>query len=409
MDFSNDAGCDGGRSGSSAAWSQSLGERGAAALGQPLSIYIHVPYCATRCGYCDFNTYTGAELGAAPGAGRDAYLASVRQELELVARTLGGAPEVGTVFVGGGTPTLLAATELAGLLAAIRERFPVAADAEVTTEANPETLSPGYLRVLADAGFTRLSMGMQSAVPAVLATLERRHTPGRVGEAVRWAREAGFADVSVDLIYATPGEQAAWWRESLDAAVALDVDHISAYSLTIEPGTRLAARVAHGELTPADDVMQAARYEEADRVLGAAGYRWYEISNWAQPGHECRHNLVYWRSGNWWGVGPGAHSHVEGVRWWNVRHPRDYVARLGARRSPAQDGELLDDATRRVERVLLEARLAEGLDASVLTASEQARLPEFERRGWIRRDDGVIHLSVQGRLMADAFVRDLLD
>jgi len=381
--------------------------------GEPLSVYVHVPYCAARCGYCDFNTYTAAELGAVPGAGRDAYLAAVRSELDLAVRTLsaraGGLPVVSTVFVGGGTPTVLAAPELAGIVDAIRERFAVAPGAEITTEANPETLTPAYVAALARAGFTRLSLGMQSAVERVLATLDRRHTPGRVAQVVAWARAAGFADVSVDLIYASPGESAADWRASLDAAVALGVDHVSAYSLTIEPGTRLAARVGRGELVPAGDAVQADDYEVADDVLTRAGFRWYEISNWAKPGHECRHNLAYWRSGNWWGVGPGAHSHVDGVRWWNVKHPREYAARLAAGTSPAEGHEAVDAAARHMERVLLELRLADGLDISVLTPSERGRLPEFVQRGWAHLDDDRVRLTVRGRLMADAMVRDLLD
>jgi len=367
-----------------------------------LSIYVHVPYCAVRCGYCDFNTYTSTR-------GRESYQVGVRSELDLAVQVLGGAPPVPTVFFGGGTPTVLDAADLCGMLDAIRTRFPVTGDAEITTEANPETLSAGYVAALAAAGFTRLSLGMQSAAPAVLATLDRRHTPGRVAQAVGWARDAGL-DVSVDLIYGSPGETAADWRASLDAAVALGVDHVSAYALTIEPGTPIAARVAQGELVPADDAVQADDYELADAVLGAAGYRWYEISNWAKPGHECRHNLAYWRSGDWWGVGPGAHSHVAGVRWWNVRQPRDYAARLAAGESPAAGQEVLDDATRRVERVLLEIRLVDGLDAGVLTPSERGRLDQIVARGWaVLGDDDRLRLTLRGRLMADALVRDLLD
>ena len=367
-----------------------------------------MPYCASRCGYCDFNTYTPAQLGAAPGTSPADYLAAARAELDLAARTLGAGVEVATVFFGGGTPTVLAAAELAGLLDAIRE-LGLAADAEVTTEANPETLSPAYLEALVAAGFTRLSLGMQSAVGSVLATLGRRHSPGRVAETVAWARTAGFASVSVDLIYASPGESLSDWRTSLDAAVELGVDHVSAYTLTIEPGTPLGRRAARGELEPAGDDVQAEFYALADQVLADAGYRWYEVSNWARPGQECRHNLAYWRSADWWGIGPGAHSHVAGLRWWNVRHPRDYVARLALGRCPAAGGELLDDEQRHAERVLLELRLVDGLDVARLTASERARLPGFAAGGLAVLGDGRVRLTLAGRLLADALVRDLLD
>jgi len=378
-----------------------------AAAQRPLSLYVHVPYCAVRCGYCDFNTYTAADLGSEPGTGQDAYLGAIRAELDLAVRVL-GTPAVDTVFFGGGTPTVLAPGALAGILDAIRNRFPLAPDAEVTTEANPETVDAAALDALVAAGFTRLSLGMQSGVEHVLAVLERRHTPGQVPRVVAAARRAGFRDVSLDLIYASPGESPADWQASLDAAIALEPDHLSAYSLIVEPGTKLAARVARGELNAADDDTQADYYAAADAALSAAGYAWYEVSNWAKPGHECRHNLAYWRSGNWWGLGPGAHSHVEGVRWWNVRHPRDYTARLQAGASPAQGREHLDEAARHVERVMLGLRLAEGVEAGVLTATERDRLPGFVAGGLAHVGDRV-RLTDSGRLLADAIVRDLLD
>nr|WP_300145989.1 radical SAM family heme chaperone HemW [Propionicimonas sp.] len=376
---------------------------------RPFSLYVHVPFCASRCGYCDFNTYTAAELGAAPGASQDAYLAAAVAELDLARGVLGGTPEVQSVFFGGGTPTMLPPDALAGLLTAIRDRFPLAADAEVTTEANPESVDRAYLDTLVAAGFTRLSLGMQSARPGVLAVLERRHTPGRVGEVVRWARAAGFGSVSLDLIYGSPTETLADWRASLSAALALAPDHVSAYSLIVEPGTRLAARIGRGELPAPDDDTHADCYLLAEELLTAGGYRAYEVSNWARPGHESRHNLAYWLGHDWWGVGPGAHSHVGGVRWWNVRHPRDYTSRLRAGESPAQAREELTGDQRRVERVLLELRLSQGLPLDVLTASEQGRLPGLGASGLVEVADGRVRPTLHGRLLADAVVRDLLD
>ena len=378
----------------------------------PVSLYLHVPFCATRCGYCDFNTYTADELGAAPGTSREAFLDAARAELALAARVLGaygtGRREAGTVFVGGGTPTLLASAELVGLLDAVRERFDLAPDAEVTTECNPESVDARYLEDLVAGGFNRISLGMQSVRPHVLEVLERRHTPGRTAEVVRWARAAGFGSISLDLIYGTPGETLDDWRASLDAALACAPDHLSAYALIIEDGTRLAAQIRRGEVPAPVDDLQADYYELADAVLTDAGMPWYELSNWARPGHECRHNLAYWRGTSWWGVGPGAHSHVGGVRWWNVKHPRRYSAALTAGHSPAAARETLSSEDRRVERVLLESRLADGLALGVLTASEQGRLPGLAARGLVEIDES-LRLTRHGRLLADAVVRDLLD
>lgn len=375
---------------------------------RPISLYLHVPFCATRCGYCDFNTYTAAELGSAPGASRTAFLAAARTELQLAAHVL-GARTVDTVFVGGGTPTLLAADELVGLLGAVRERFTLAPGAEVTTECNPESVDEAYLNALVEGGFTRISFGMQSARPHVLKVLERRHTPGRVADVVGWARAAGFGSVSLDLIYGTPGESVDDWRASLAAALACRPDHISAYALIIEDGTRLAAQIRRGDVPPPVDDDQADFYEVADRELTAAGLDWYELSNWSRPGHECRHNLAYWRGNPWWGVGPGAHSHVGGVRWWNVKHPRSYSEALRQGVSPAAAREVLAPDDRRIERVLLESRLSSGLPLSVLTPSEQARVRDLVARGWVALNEDALTLTLQGRLLADAVVRDLLD
>jgi putative oxygen-independent coproporphyrinogen III oxidase len=373
-----------------------------------LALYLHVPFCASRCGYCDFNTYTAAELGASPGASQTSYVDAALAEVALARRIL-GPRTVSSVFVGGGTPTLLASETLVMLLHAVGDAFVLADDAEVTTEANPESVTPESLKALREGGFTRISFGMQSAVPHVLHTLDRVHTPGRAAEAVAEARTAGFGDVSLDLIYGTPGESLEDWRTSLEAALTAAPDHVSAYALIVEEGTPLARRIRRGELAAPDDDDLADKYLLADGLLRESGYDWYELSNWARPGHECRHNIAYWRSADWWGIGAGAHSHVGGVRWWNVKHPVTYGQRLGAGRSPGQARELLTADQQRVEQVLLESRLAEGLAASRLLPSELDRVGDLVGRGLVVQHDDRLVLTLEGRLLADAVVRDLLD
>jgi putative oxygen-independent coproporphyrinogen III oxidase len=378
---------------------------------RPLGIYVHVPFCTTRCGYCDFNTYTAAELGTEPGASRAGYIDAAIHELELAARVLGPeAPAVSTIFVGGGTPTVLPPDDLGRLITAVRDHFGLAEDAEATTESNPESIDSAGLHRLRELGFNRISFGMQSAVPHVLATLDRTHSPDRPVQAIAEAKTAGFANTSLDLIYGTPGESAADWMESLDAALAAGPEHISAYALIVEEGTRLAARVRRGELPPPDDDDLADKYLIADERLTAAGHVAYEVSNWStNAAARCRHNLGYWRSHHWWGIGPGAHSHVGGVRWWNVKHPAAYASRLAAGVSPAQAREVLSAEDRRVERILLELRLADGLATSLLTTSERHRLPDLLTRRLAVVEQDMLILTREGRLLADGVIRDLLD
>jgi len=378
---------------------------------RPFGFYVHVPFCESRCGYCDFNTYTAAELG--PGVSRGSYADTVLGEVRLAAdvlRAAGPLPEVSTVFFGGGTPTLLPAEHLGLILREIDERFGLAAGAEVTTEANPETVTPAYLAKLRGAGFTRLSLGMQSAVPRVLQVLDRRHRPGRPEQAVAEAHAAGFEHVNLDLIYGSPSETDDDWRASLEAAVAAQPDHVSAYALVVEEGTALARQVARGVVPAPDDDVLADRYVIADEVLGAAGYDWYEISNWARtPEARCRHNELYWSDANWWGVGPGAHSHVGGVRWWNVKHPVRYTSLVEAGRSPAAGRETLDETSRLTERVMLAVRRREGLAVSELPGPAARVVPQLVRWGLVdpARPDRVV-LTQRGRLLADAVVRELL-
>jgi oxygen-independent coproporphyrinogen-3 oxidase len=377
---------------------------------RPFGCYVHVPFCATRCGYCDFNTYTAEELGG--GASRATYADQAVAEVRLARRVLGDVDlPVETVFVGGGTPTLLPAGDLGRILAAIRDEFGLAPGAEVTTEANPDSVTPQSLAALRADGFTRMSFGLQSTAPHVLQVLERTHTPGRSVAAVAEAQAAGFEHVNVDLIYATPGETEADFAASLQAAVGSGADHVSAYSLIVEDGTRLAARVRRGELPMVDDDVAADRYAQADEALTAAGFGWYEVSNWARAGGECRHNLGYWRGDDWWGIGPGAHAHVGGVRWWNVRHPSAYAGRIAAGESPAEAREVLTADDVRVEHVLLQVRLAEGLALDDLDRHGRAVAVRAAAEGLADADalgQGRLVLTLRGRLLADALVRDLV-
>ncbi len=378
---------------------------------RPFAFYVHVPFCASRCGYCDFNTYTADELG--PGVGRASYADQAIAEVRLARRVLGDVDlTVSSVFVGGGTPTLLPPGDLGRILGAIRAEFGLAADAEVTTEANPDSVSPDSLAALRASGFTRMSFGLQSTSPHVLAVLDRTHTPGRALEMVTAARAVGFEHVNLDLIYATPGETDRDFAASLEAAVTSGADHVSAYSLIVEDGTRLAARIRRGELADVDDDVAADRYLAAEAALGAAGFQWYEVSNWARPQGECRHNLAYWRGDDWWGVGPGAHSHVGGARWWNVRHPTAYADRLAAGHSPAQAREVLSVDDRRVEDVMLRVRLREGLALATLTSRGRDVAATAVRDGLAEPsayDAGRLVLTLRGRLLADALVRGLVD
>jgi putative oxygen-independent coproporphyrinogen III oxidase len=373
-----------------------------ATLGEaPFGVYVHVPFCRVRCGYCDFNTYT--DLDGLQSTYAEVVVHEVRQAREV----LGDIPPVRTVFVGGGTPTLLPSSDLAKVLRAIDDELGLAPDAEVTTEANPDSVTPQSLAELKEAGFTRMSFGMQSAVPHVLAALDRTHTPGRPEQAVEEARQAGFEQVSLDLIYGAPGESDADWQTSLDVALAAGPTHVSAYALIVEDGTRLSRQVARGEMQVADDDVLADRYLMAEESLAPLG--WYEVSNWGEP---CRHNLGYWEGGDWWGAGPGAHSHVGGVRWWNVKHPAAYAQRLADGVSPAHAREVLSAEDRRIERVLLEIRTRAGLPLDVLRPAGLAAAGRQLQEGLLEPSpygQGRAVLTLRGRLLADAVVRDLVD
>ena len=377
------------------------------------SLYAHIPFCAVRCGYCDFNTYTATELGG--GASQDAYAETAVREVQFAARAMvaSGMParKLSTVFFGGGTPTLLPASDLTRVLGAAVELWGLEDGAEVTTEANPDSVTKESLQELFDGGFTRVSFGMQSAVPHVLKVLDRTHRPERVPQAVAWAREVGL-NVSVDVTYGTPGEAVADWETSVRTALSYAPDHISAYSLIVEEGTKLAAQIRRGQVPNIDDDDHAVKYELADALFQEAGLSWYEVSNWSRtPDDACAHNLAYWRGDDWWGIGPGAHSHMGGVRWWNVKHPTAYANRLDAGQSPAAGRETLDGDTRELERIMLVSRLSEGLP--IETFGPAARKPVA---GLIAQElidpfkafAGTLVLTLKGRLLGDAVTRALL-
>lgn len=380
--------------------------------------YVHIPFCRVRCGYCDFNTYTATELD---GASQSNYAETLVKEIAFSAAVLAqsGIParNLKSVFFGGGTPTQLPANDLVNILSRLEAEFGLEQGAEITTEANPDTVDFDYLSALKNGGFNRVSFGMQSAVPSVLKTLERTHDPENLPIVIDAAKRAGLA-TSVDLIYGAPGETLDEWRTSLEAAISLDPEHISAYSLIVEDGTKLARQIRSGELPEPDEDLQADKYELADAMLKAAGYGWYEVSNWAKTESETdnrsAHNISYWQSQDWWGYGPGAHSHVGGVRWWNVKHPSAYSAKLAEGISPAAGRETLDDRTRLEERILLEIRVESGLsvdqakavnpDAGKLIAgfiADQLVDPGSALRGTLK-------LTLKGRLLADSLVRQLL-
>ena len=372
--------------------------------GGAFGIYVHVPFCATRCGYCDFNTYTPGELGGATPQG---WLEAVRVELALAAARL---PDraVDTVFVGGGTPSLLGGDGLVAVLDAVRAQFTLAEDAEVTTESNPESTSPAFFDRIRAGGYTRVSLGMQSAAPHVLRVLDRTHTAGRAVDAAGEARAAGFAHVNLDLIYGTPGESDDDLRRSVDAVVTAGVDHVSAYALVVEEGTALARRVRRGQVGSPDDDVLAHRYERLDSWLAEAGFDWYEVSNWSRPGGQCRHNIGYWGAGQWWGAGPGAHGFIGSTRWWNVKHPNAYADLLSESTLPTGGFEVLDAVDRHTEDVMLRVRLRAGLPVAVLDAAERDRAEAVVADGLLERVGDRLVLTDRGRLLADAVVRSLL-
>ncbi len=377
-----------------------------------LAFYIHIPYCVKRCGYCDFNTYTPAELqiqSTLDVISHD-YIDLLVKEIDRASHE-SDARFVPSIFFGGGTPTLMAPADLGRVITAITKRFTLTSDCEITIEANPDTVTPELLTDLRSVGFNRISMGMQSAVPHVLAVLDRTHNPANVEKAVHAARDAGFQEISVDLIYGTPGESMADWVLTVDTALSLPITHISAYALIVEDGTKLAAQVKRGDVVVPDDDETADKYLLADEKFREAGMDWYELSNWSKPGSECKHNLFYWYGENWWGAGPGAHSHINGRRWWNVKHPTAYKERMLSSGDPTHESEVLTHEEREEERLLLNIRLPRGIALDSLSSDQVARLKPFLSDGHLSAEhweSGAVSLTHTGRLLADRIVRDAL-
>ena len=386
-------------------------ERSRSNVSPRLSFYVHIPYCVKRCGYCDFNTYTPAELQGPDLAAVSAnYIDAVIQEIEMASSSVGNA-EVPTIFFGGGTPSLMPSADLARVISAIREKFELANDAEITIEVNPDSVSEQFLAHMREAGANRISMGMQSAAPHVLETLDRTHKPVNVARAVELARKNGYEHVSVDLIYGTPGESFADWKTSVESALALPIDHISAYALIVERGTKLAAQVARGELVMPSDDETAEKYLYADESFEAAGFTWYELSNWSKPGGECRHNIAYWDGSFWWGAGPGAHSYFGSERWWNIKHPKSYQERIAKNETPIQEKENLTPENKADEFILLQIRRREGILHSQMSSSQISLAEKFVSSGDLDRESWAqnkLVLSKNGRLIADRIVRELV-
>jgi len=369
-----------------------------------LSFYVHIPYCIKRCGYCDFNTYTPAELqdGATLEIVSNDYIDAVLIELQRAPSDV-----VPTIFFGGGTPSLLPADDLGRVIAAIKARNGLTTDCEISLEANPDSITAEKLSRYLEVGFNRISFGMQSAKPHVLATLDRTHNPANVKKAVTMARAAGFPSISVDLIYGTPGESLTDWQETLEAALSLDIDHISAYALIVETGTKLAAQIKRGDLIMPNDDLMADMYLLIDQLCETKGMEWYELSNWAKPGHACRHNVGYWHSKNWWGLGPGAHSHLNAKRFWNVKHPTTYKQKVFAGESIIAESEQLTPAQLKDEAIMLGIRMREGLQLELLAPYQMEVLATYRENGYLELAQDRVLLTPAGRLIADRIVREI--
>jgi oxygen-independent coproporphyrinogen-3 oxidase len=377
-----------------------------------LSFYVHIPYCVKRCGYCDFNTYTPAELQISDGLSQisNSYIDLVIQEIEQARLTVGEAT-VPTIFFGGGTPSLMEATDIARVITKIKNSFELSDDCEITLETNPDTVDKQKLAAFKDAGINRISIGMQSAVGHVLKTLDRTHNPQNLPQVTQWAREVGFKDISVDLIYGTPGESLSDWQVSIDAALALPINHISAYALIVEEGTKLANAIKRGEIGNVDDDLTAEKYLMADQAFSKAGFTWYELSNWSKANGESKHNSAYWLNQNWWGVGPGAHSHIDGKRWWNVKHPNLYKTKITNNESPVLDQEILEPIQIESERLMLSIRLPSGVSKESLSNEQLKILQPYVESGALDLNNwsaGSVSLSLNGRLIADRIVREIL-
>lgn len=378
-----------------------------------LAFYIHIPYCVKRCGYCDFNTYTPAELKISTGLEQisNSYIDLLLQEIDSVREQIVGEITVPSIFFGGGTPSLMQPNDIGRVISKIKNEFDLPLNSEITLECNPDTVTKDSLENFKKVGINRVSFGMQSAVPHVLATLDRTHKPENLAQATTWANEVGISEISVDLIYGTPGESITDWQTSLDSALALPITHISAYALIIEEGTKLAAQIKRGEVPEVDDDLVADKYLIADKAFKEAGFEWYELSNWSKPGSESKHNMAYWNGENWWGAGPGAHSHLDGKRFWNVKHPNLYKERIQNKQSAVADSEVLKKDQIESERLMLLLRLPSGIEKQTLNQMQLSELSEFVESGHLDRanwNQGRASLTLNGRLIADRILRKIL-
>ena len=378
-----------------------------------LAFYIHIPYCIKRCGYCDFNTYTPGELQITTGLNdiSNSYIDLLIKEIELARAEVGENINVPSIFFGGGTPSLMQASDIGRVISTIKNRFNLSAEAEITMECNPDTVSKESLTQFKGVGVNRLSFGMQSAVKHVLETLDRTHNPDNLLQVTNWADQIGFKEISVDLIYGTPGESISDWQTSIDAALSLPITHISAYALIVEEGTKLAAQIKRGQVNPIDDDLAAEKYLIADQAFTSAGFDWYELSNWAKPNSASKHNLAYWLGDNWWGAGPGAHSHLNGRRFWNVKHPNLYKEKIESNQSPIAGSESLEELQRESERLMLSLRLPTGVAKKTLNEQQLLELSEYVESGHLDQsnwNEGRATLTVDGRLIADRILRQIL-
>jgi oxygen-independent coproporphyrinogen-3 oxidase len=378
-----------------------------------LAFYIHIPYCVKRCGYCDFNTYTPSELKITEGLAQisNSYIDLLLMEIKAAKVQVGQSANVPSIFFGGGTPSLMQPDDIGRVISTIKSEFILLPNAEITMECNPDTVTKESLAAFRAIGVNRVSFGMQSAVKHVLATLDRTHNPENLLQVTTWAQEVGFSEISVDLIYGTPGESLADWQTSIDAALALPITHISAYALIVEEGTKLAAQIKRGEVAQVDDDLTAEKYLVADKAFTAAGFEWYELSNWAKSGSLSKHNLAYWLGDNWWGAGPGAHSHLNGKRFWNVKHPNLYKERVLANQSPVADSEVLEELQIESERLMLSLRLPSGVDKQSLNELQLAELSSYVESGHLDQanwNQGRATLTLDGRLIADRILRQIL-
>jgi putative oxygen-independent coproporphyrinogen III oxidase len=377
-----------------------------------LAFYIHIPYCVKRCGYCDFNTYTPSELKIATGLSEvsNTYIDLLLLEIKQAKAQVGSAC-IPSIFFGGGTPSLMEPSDIGRVIDQIKQEFVLNSDAEVTMECNPDTVSKENLAAFREVGVNRVSFGMQSAVPHVLATLDRTHNPENLLQVTTWAKEVGFSEISVDLIYGTPGETLSDWQKSIDAALSLPITHISAYALIIEEGTKLAAQIKRGEVASVDDDLAAEKYLLADKEFTAAGFQWYELSNWAKPESLSKHNLAYWLGENWWGAGPGAHSHLNGKRFWNVKHPNLYKEKIQSNLSPIADSEVLEEIQIASEKLMLSLRLPSGVEKESLNQDQISELSDYVESGHLdllNWNQGRATLTLEGRLIADQILRQIL-